>query len=121
MAKSMNCEASLFHQTHATPTHVRFACFVRGLTTTPAIIELPKGAIDKEPHLTDDVYEEVLSINRKRVSTNVPDSVPQESDVHPARVSPPNAATVHSPPSQQPRATPESAPEHDDDAASNWS
>jgi hypothetical protein len=111
MANEMNCDSDFFHKTHKSETHVRFACHVRGLTKAPAIVGLPLGAIDKMAHLDDAAYEEVLKLNRRRVSA-------QEKPIAQTYAPAPAAVAQAAP---TPPSAPQSTPKADDEAASSWS
>jgi len=64
MAKEMRCDPEFFKRTEHTDTHGRFACYVRGLTSSAMLVEFPFRAIEAEPRMPTAHYERLLERNR---------------------------------------------------------
>jgi hypothetical protein len=103
MAKAMgNCDPQLLNCA-PNDTHVRFASYVDGLTDEPIIVQYPRGAITRQPQMSDESHQLLLARNRQRVSrpqhpTAVPRQSPSLPPTPPVPPSPPSAK-----PSLQPR------------------
>lgn len=100
MAREMQCEPEFFRQAVKTATHARFACHVRGLTSQPIIVSAPFGGIEREPRMTEDQYQVLLSQNRASIAEAREDRslgvspLPMPKDPPPAQDSLPSQSAV---------------------------
>jgi hypothetical protein len=109
MAKIMgNCDPALLMRAPTDP-HVQLACYVSGLSDAPSIIQLPKGAIDREPQLSEHDKEFLWQRNRERLPILVRRPTPPPPP-------PPNtsAYTPPPPPPPQPNSSKPAAPPRDE-------
>jgi hypothetical protein len=114
----MHCEPDFFRQAERTEKEGRFACYMRGNTPEPIIVEFPFAAIDKEPKMTDAQYQAFLASNRAALTepqkTHEPPPFDDGSRVtqrEPAEADKPIVSRPDSPP-------PTNKP--DSDSASEW-
>jgi hypothetical protein len=105
MARAMgDCDPALLGVS-PTDTHVQLAWFVDGKMDVPVIMQYPRGAITKEPKMSDDRHNLLLDRNRQRVSS--PTQSQPQSKAPPAAASQPEQYhTNPAPPPSQPRTAP---------------
>ena len=68
MAREMHCEPEVLRDAVKTATHARFACHIRGHTPVPVIVDVPFGAIQREPQMPPERYRLFLEQNRAHVT-----------------------------------------------------
>ncbi len=72
VARDMRCDPDFLTKMTKTATEARFACFVRGMTEHPFAVSVPFGNIQREPQMSAEAHEALLTANAARLSSKEP-------------------------------------------------
>lgn len=105
LSVSMRCDKDFLLRQQKTPTHARFACYVRNIGLEhPFVVEVPLGNIQQEPQMSEEHYRYMLALNDARLSGSELPPEPSVAEAQPEQVgaeSPKQAHYFWGPPAPQ--------------------
>ena len=68
LSRDMRCEPDFLLAMHKHQGSTDFACFIRNVTPQPVALTVPFGQMEGRPRMSEDEYEALLAVNRRRVA-----------------------------------------------------
>lgn len=91
-AEDMRCDAEFIHGMRKYDANSDFACFIKNALPRAIRVSVPLGAVDAEPTVSDETYEDLIAANRVRYCRHM-DELTVPAELPP----PPEPATAEQP------------------------